>query len=276
MNRKKRPYESKSTDDLTELLNSKKLKELERLTNTYNFDKFFELTKKKAFVPNLQATRSRSNSTERPEDGSSSDVTEKVQNEFKTPRKFIKRRLAKNLPQDGACISTENNFEVLEDMSIEDGDTATESSQRRSKITKKDDASLNRNKHNHKMCGKNHGPIKEGAKCEIEAKGDKNLLKCNNCGENDHTASYFGCIVNPEQSFANIANNSYAFLPLPTRNNNRGPFNDQLRPQQEEEVNNQLYNNPKHYTSDNNITSVEAFLNQFKTSIMNILTEQFS
>lgn len=42
-------------------------------------------------------------------------------------------------------------------------------------------------------CGKNHGPIKEGAKCEIETTGDENLLKCINCGEYGHTASYFGC-----------------------------------------------------------------------------------
>ncbi|KAH0557376.1 hypothetical protein KQX54_004866 [Cotesia glomerata] len=104
-NNKRRRYESRSTEDLPQLLNNKKLKELERLTNTNNFDKFFEKNvKNKKVTPNLNASRSRSNSRDRPSDVDTGHQTKTTETDdgFKTPRRFIKRRSTMKASQDGA------------------------------------------------------------------------------------------------------------------------------------------------------------------------------
>lgn len=145
-------------------------------------------------------------------------------------------------------------------------------------------------------CGKNHGPIKEGGICEITDKTDKKLLKCINCGESGHTASYKGCpylsmaqgvknqthdlrkyiksnkinkisrTVNPNVSYANVMDNNSAFPPLPRRSNVNESPEDTLRP-------------PNNYSAQhtgNNLTSIEETLNQFKNSMLNIIKEQFT
>lgn len=42
-------------------------------------------------------------------------------------------------------------------------------------------------------CGGNHGPIKEGNNCPVTKDNSKETLKCANCGEYGHPASYGGC-----------------------------------------------------------------------------------
>lgn len=115
MNNKKRRFESKSSEDLTQLLNAKKLKELEGLTVTTNFEKFFEKNKKKvSATPNLNAPRSRASSRKRPEDGiTDKNLNTKSADEFKTHRKFIRKRTVTTQPIDGEVASTSNNFDPL-------------------------------------------------------------------------------------------------------------------------------------------------------------------
>ncbi|CAG5093148.1 Protein of unknown function [Cotesia congregata] len=42
-------------------------------------------------------------------------------------------------------------------------------------------------------CGKDHGPIKEGNKCELEKAALKDIF-CINCGQKGHPVSYPGCL----------------------------------------------------------------------------------
>ncbi|KAH0557375.1 hypothetical protein KQX54_004861 [Cotesia glomerata] len=149
-------------------------------------------------------------------------------------------------------------------------------------------------------CGNNHGPIKEGGKCEITENSDKSLLKCTNCGKNGHTASYLGCeyltlaqdvknrtnhlrrqlkqikmnkiyrTTNPDLSFVNIAS-SKQFSPLPRQNNTRNPLEDHFRPATTPSQG----NSPPSDNNPNIFSFVENMMNQFKNSFMSLLQKQF-
>lgn len=127
MNNKKRRFESKSSEDLTQLLNSKKLKELEGLVVTKNFEKFFEKNKKKVNVaPNLKAARSRSSSAERHEEGNTEDIPDTNETDkFKTPRKYIRKRTVSSQPPDGEAAGTSNSFDPLANEMICDDPVTT-------------------------------------------------------------------------------------------------------------------------------------------------------
>lgn len=158
-------------------------------------------------------------------------------------------------------------------------------------------------------CGKDHGPIKEGNKCELEKAELKDIF-CINCGQKGHPASYPGCpylitaqdlkkesqfvkqslrndrlnkfntYVNPQRSYNQAAKyNPENFPPLPrTRFEDRQSYwNDTTnhRPAQKENHEQFINLNRDNQDLGNNFTQIERLLNSFKTSLTESLKEQF-
>lgn len=156
-------------------------------------------------------------------------------------------------------------------------------------------------------CGKDHGPIAEGGKCEVEKDSPKEVLKCINFGNLGHTASYYGCPylsmaqdlkvkslemrrtmkrnkinrlsnkVNPEVSFADITNNARPAFPPLLRDRYNTPERDGPYTHRPPNHTNNMFPNENNNSNDKpSFNFIEDMLVQFKNSLMNSLKDQFA
>lgn len=142
----------------------------------------------------------------------------------------------------------------------------------------------------------NHGPIKEGVVCP--ATTDKKLLKCANCGSNEHPASYAKCpyltlaykvkddaktiniaikkakinkinrSINPNLSFANAANSNIEnFPPLPSQT----PRQSRIAGFSAPKLNTASISNDTHFNNAQNFSHIEEILTNFQNSMIAVL-----
>ncbi|XP_078038362.1 uncharacterized protein LOC144470743 [Augochlora pura] len=157
-------------------------------------------------------------------------------------------------------------------------------------------------------CGKDHGPIALGGVCEMDAPGNDTQVKCANCGNHGHPASYKGCpylsmaqnikkraneirrTLRSERtkkidrfttlgiSYAVMAGNQYksSFPPLRREINIEEKFNKVARYTNNVNTINksQIIADTHKSEQNDNILQLEGLLNSFRDSMLSMMKEQ--